>query len=159
MPARAPAGGNAPFPLTLDLEFVDRLSEPVRLGKAESVSAIIRSALARFDLRQVLVVRPAQIQISVRLPARIRQDLRKAARSKHTTVSQLVRAAVEAYLPRLEEEAAGQLQMPIPAEPAAVPTPARVRARPPAPRRRRKPKAKSRPPRRPRRGMTKKRKG
>jgi hypothetical protein len=158
MPPRASARGNAPFPLTLDLEFVDRLAEPVRLGKAESVSAIIRAALARFDLAQVLVVRPAQIQISVRLPARIRQDLRKAARSKHTTVTQLVRAAVESYLPHLEEESAGQLQMPIPVEPTAAPPPkvharpakARSRSRKPAPKRTRS---------RPRRGMTKKRKG
>lgn len=158
MAKRAPAAGNAPFPLTLDLEFVDRLAEPVRLGKAESISAIIRAALARFDLTQVLVVRPAQIQISVRLPARIRQDLRRTARSKHTTVTQLVRAAVEAYLPRLEEETAGQLQMPIPVEPAAAP-PAKVRARPPRPRRKRQPRAAKRAPARPRRAMTRKRKG
>jgi len=154
----APAGGNAPFPLTLDLEFVDRLAEPVRLGKAESISAIIRAALARFDLSQVLVVRPAQLQISVRLPARIRQDLRRTARTKHTTVTQLVRAAVEAYLPLLEQEAAGQLQMPIPVEPAKPP-PAKVRARPPKLRRRRQPAAAKRARARPRRGMTKKRKG
>ncbi len=125
MGGRPKSGGNAPFALVLDLEFLDRLGEPVRLGKAESVSAIIRAALARFDFSNVLVVRPAQLQVSVRLPARIRQSLQKTARAKHTSIGQLVRAAVEAYLPQLESEVAGQLEMPIPLEPVAPAAPAR----------------------------------
>ena len=88
--------------MTMELEFVDRLHQPVRDGKAESVSAIIREALASFDFSNVVVVHPPQVQISVRLPARIRQDLKKQARAKHTSVSQLVRSAVEAYLPVVE---------------------------------------------------------
>jgi len=116
----------------LDVEFLDRLSEPVRLGKVESVSAILRTALARFDFNHVVVMHPAQVQISVRLPARVRQTLKKTARSKHTSIGQLVRAAVEAYLPQLETEAAGQLVMPIAAEPSATD------AEPAAPRQRRR---------------------
>ncbi|MBA4136348.1 MAG: hypothetical protein C0518_03415 [Opitutus sp.] len=130
---------NRPFPIQLEVEFLDRLSEPVREGKAKSVSAIIRAALERFDLSSVVVVRPSQLLVSVRLPAAIRAELKKAARSKHTSVGQLVRAAVEAYLPQLESDTAGQLEMPIPHVelPEEVATAAALetkRARPPRPR-------------------------
>jgi Arc/MetJ-type ribon-helix-helix transcriptional regulator len=91
-----------PFPLTMEVEFIDRLGEPVRDGKAKSVSEIIRTALERYDLANVVVMHPVQVQISVRLPAGIRRMLKKVARSKHTSEGQLVRAAVEAYLPELE---------------------------------------------------------
>ncbi len=86
----------------LEVEFVDRLNEPVRDRKAKSVSEIIRTALARFDFSNVVVVRSPQVQISVRLPPETRRLLRKNARAKHTSEVQLIRAAVEAYLPELE---------------------------------------------------------
>lgn len=164
MAGRAKSDGNAPFAITLELEFLDRLNEPVRLGKAPSVSAVIRAALARYDFAHVVVLHPAQLQISVRLPARIRQQLKKTARTKHTTVGQLVRAAVEAYLPQLEAEVAGQMEIPI--APAAIPPAPPPTAAPPevVARRRTKPKpaprrSRARKPRPRRRGMTKKRKG
>lgn len=91
-----------PFPLTLEVEFLDRLHEPVREGLAKSVSDIIRQALAGYDFNNVVVMHPAQVQMSVRLPGEIRRNLRKVSRSRHTSVGQLVRAAVEAYLPQLE---------------------------------------------------------
>jgi predicted DNA-binding protein len=86
----------------MEVEFLDRLSEPVREGRAKSVSDLIRTALAHYDFSNVVVVHPAQLQISVRLPAEIRRNLQKVSRAKHTSVGQLVRAAVEAYLPELE---------------------------------------------------------
>ena len=86
----------------MEVEFLDRLNEPVRDGKAPSVSAIIRTALEQYDFSDVLVIRPSQLQISVRLPLALRRLLRKTARSKHTSIGHLVRAAVEAYLPELE---------------------------------------------------------
>jgi Arc/MetJ-type ribon-helix-helix transcriptional regulator len=101
-----------PFAIQLEVEFLDRLSEPVRDGRAKSVSEIIRSALEHFDLNNVVVVRPSQLAISVRLPGEIRRNLKKVARAKHTSVGQLVRAAVEAHLPELEAAAAGQLELP-----------------------------------------------
>ncbi len=100
-----PFNSPKPFPLQMEVEFLDRLSEPVREGRARSVSAIIRTALAEYDFSNVVVMHPSQLQISVRLPARIRQNLKKLSRSKHTSVGQLVRAAVEAYLPQLEAAA------------------------------------------------------
>jgi predicted DNA-binding protein len=86
----------------MEVEFLDRLSEPVRDGKAKSVSAIIRTALEQYDFSDVLVMRPSQLQISVRLPAELTRLLKRTARTKHTSVGHLVRAAVEAYLPEVE---------------------------------------------------------
>lgn len=108
-----------PFPLQMEVEFLDRLSEPVRDGKAKSVSDIIRTALEQYDFTDVLVMHPAQLQISVRLPLELRRLLKKTARSKNTSVGHLVRAAVEAYLPELEAR-------PVPEKPAR---PARRRQR------------------------------
>ncbi len=91
-----------PFPIQMEVEFLDRLSEPVREGRAKSVSEIVRTALEKYDFTNVVVVHPAQLQISVRLPVEIRKNLKRISRGKHTSVGQLVRAAVEAYLPSLE---------------------------------------------------------
>ena len=115
-----PAKTSKPFPIQMEVEFLDRLSEPVRDGKARSVSDIIRAALGRYDFTDVLVMHPAQLQISVRLPVEIRRQLKKTARAKHTSVGHLVRAAVEAYLPELEA-------LPVPAETAARAKPRRRR--------------------------------
>jgi predicted DNA-binding protein len=101
-----------PFPVTMEVEFLDRLSEPVREGRAKSVSEIIRAALERYDFPNVVVLHPNQLQISVRLPAEIRKTLKKVSRSKHTSVGQLVRAAVEAYLPHLEASAPAERMPP-----------------------------------------------
>lgn len=97
-----PAKASQPFPILLEVEFLDRLSEPVRDGKVNSVSDIIRVALERYDFANVVVMHPAQVQISVRLPGEIRKNLKKISRAKHTSIGHLVRAAVEAYLPALE---------------------------------------------------------
>ncbi len=94
----------SPLAIALEVEFLDRLAEPVRAGKIKSVSAIIRAALERYDFSDVLFLKPAQVSISVRLPYEVRRSLRKIAHSKKTTVTQLVRAAVEAYLPELETD-------------------------------------------------------
>jgi predicted DNA-binding protein len=102
-----------PMAVQLEVEFLDRLSEPVRDKKAKSVSEIIRTALERYDFTHMVVVRTAHVTISVRLPVELRRTLKKTARAKHTSIGQLVRTAVEAYLPQLEAETAGQLEMPI----------------------------------------------
>lgn len=109
-----------PFPIVMEVEFLDRLSEPVREGRAKSVSEIIRTALERYDFANVVVMRPAQLTISVRLAGEIRRNLKQISRAKHTSVGQLVRAAVEAYLPQLESGALDQLEIPaVPPAPVA----------------------------------------
>jgi len=128
---------NRPFPIQMEVEFLDRLSEPVRHGRAKSVSDIIRTALERYDFSNVVVMHPAQLAISVRLPHEIRRNLKQISRAKHTSVGQLVRAAVEAYLPQLESGAVDQLEIPaMPAPPVVesvlaprVPKPKRKRTK------------------------------
>lgn len=152
---RPPEG---PFAVSLEVELLDRLGEPVREGRARSVSAIVRAALEQFDFENLVVLKPSQVRISFRLPTDVRRALQAAARRHQVSVGHLVRAAVERHLPRLEQSAAGQLEMPIAAEadsasaaPSAAPAPRRRRAR-----------SRRNPPRRTRRrqgGMTKKRKG
>ena len=122
-----------PFPIQMEVEFIDRLSEPVREGRAKSVSDIIRTALERYDFANVIVMRPAQLGISVRLSAEIRRNLKVISRTKHTSVGQLVRAAVEAYLPLLESGGVDQLEMPLTPPPKVVESvrsPRRKRAKP-----------------------------
>lgn len=109
-----------PFPIVLEVEFLDRLHDPVRDGRAKSVSEIIRTALERYDFSNIVVVRPSQVMISVRLAPEIRKNLKHISRTKHTSIGQLVRAAVEAYLPELESGAVNQLEI------SAVPPPALV---------------------------------
>ena len=117
MPAKA-----RPFPIQVEVEFLDRLSEPVREGRAKSVSEIIRTALERYDFSNIVVMHPAQVAISVRLMPEIRRSLKQISRAKHTSVGQLVRAAVEAYLPQLETGAVDQLEIPnVPVPPVVEP--------------------------------------
>jgi len=98
----------------MEIEYLDRLNEPVRDRKAKSVSEIIRTALERYDFANVVVMHPAQVQISVRLPVEMRRMLKKVARSRHTSEGQLVRAAVEAYLPELEAAPSPEAKKPKP---------------------------------------------
>lgn len=132
-----------PFPIQLEVEFLDRLSEPVRHGRAKSVSDIIRTALERFDFSNIVVMHTAHVAISVRLAPEIRRNLKQISRAKHTSVGQLVRAAVEAYLPQLESGAVDQLEIPavpVPEVAESVLTP----ATPPRPKAKPKRKAKKR---------------
>jgi len=126
-----------PFPVQVEVEFLDRLSEPVREGRAKSVSEIIRTALERYDFSNIVVMHPAQVSISVRLAPEIRRSLKQISRAKHTSIGQLVRAAVEAYLPQLETGAVNQLEIPnVPVppvvEPVLLPKAKPVKARTPA---------------------------
>jgi Arc/MetJ-type ribon-helix-helix transcriptional regulator len=137
-----PNKATKPFPIQMEVEFLDRLSEPVREGRVKSVSELIRAALEKYDFANIVVMHPAQLQISVRLPAEIRRTLRQVSRSKHTSVGQLVRAAVEAYLPQVETGAVNQLEMAITPSPAAA-EPVRASRRPPTrKKKRRKPTVK-----------------
>lgn len=127
-----------PFPIMLEVELLDRLSEPVRDGRAKSVSAVIRDALEDFDFGNVVVVKPNLVQISVRLPQPLRATIERVSRQQHVSVVHLLRAALEAHLTRLEADAAGQLQIEIEPEPspAALETPAVPRELPVGQRRR-----------------------
>lgn len=141
---------DAPTALQLEVEMLDRLNEPVREGKAKSVSEIIRAALESFNFENVVVLRPSHVALSVRLPLEVRRDLKRVAREKHTSVGQLVRVAIEAYLPHLEQATAGQLEIemstavPREEEPAASSKAPAGRARTPAQPKRKKAAGKGR---------------
>lgn len=109
---------DVPTGIQLEAEFLDRLNESVRERKAKSVSEIIRAALECFDFEDVAVPRPAHVSMSVRLPIEVRRDLKRIARAKQTSIGQLVRLAVDSYLPHLDQAAAGQLEIEMP---SAVP--------------------------------------
>jgi len=143
-----PTKSAKPFPIQIEVEFLDRLSEPVREGRVKSVSELIRTALEKYDFANVVVMHPSQLQISVRLPAEIRRNLRQISRAKHTSVGQLVRAAVEAYLPQLETGAVNQLEIPAVPPPAAAESVLAPRPRP-VRKKRRKPAAKKPAPKKP----------
>ncbi len=130
-----------PFPIQMEVEFLDRLSEPVRHGKAKSVSDIIRTALERYDFSNIVVMHPAQVAISVRLAPEVHRNLKQISRAKHTSVGQLVRAAVEAYLPQLESGATEQLEIPTVPVPAVVESVLAPLAKPARPKKRRAKKA------------------
>lgn len=141
-----------PFPIQLEVEFLDRLSEPVREGRAKSVSDLVRTALERYDFSNVVVMHPAQVTISVRLAPEIRRNLKQISRAKHTSVGQLVRAAVEAYLPQVESGAVDQLQ--IPAVPEAPVVESVLAPRPKRKKKRRKVAAPAKPAKKPARRKT-----
>jgi len=152
MPHPTKAAKIGPMAVQLEVEFLDRLTEPVREKKAKSVSAIIRTALERYDFTHMVIVRTAQVMISVRLPADLRRTLKKTARTKHTSVGQLVRTAVEAYLPELEAGSAGRLKIPMMEKASKVSATRPAKSKTAAPRSGRRPKPATR-------LMTKKRKG
>ncbi|MDP1579063.1 MAG: ribbon-helix-helix protein, CopG family [Candidatus Didemnitutus sp.] len=110
----APRDDNRPFAIQLEVEFLDRISEPVREGRIKSVSELIRRALERYDFTNAVVVRPAQVVTSVRLPQAVRRELKRVSRAKHTSVNQLVRGAIEAFLPQLEMETGAAATVSIP---------------------------------------------
>ena len=113
----------------LDTDLLDRLTDVVQSGKARSVSALIRDALEPFDFDEYQVIRPSQKLISVRLPIEVRDALKQSAETKQTTVSHLVRTALEHFLVELDSENPDQLQIPLAETKPAAPEP---RTPPPA---------------------------
>ncbi len=110
----APRDDNRPFAIQLEVEFLDRISEPVREGRIKSVSELIRRAVESYDFTNAVVVRPAHVLTSVRLPQAVRRELKRVSRAKHTSVNQLVRGAIEAFLPQLELEMGDAATLAIP---------------------------------------------
>lgn len=154
-PETRPGLGRQPLTIQLEVEFLDRLSEPVREGKVASVSDLIRAAVERFNFEQVLVAHASHLPISVRLADEVRRTLKRVAKAKHTSIGHLVRAAVEAYLPEVEAQPAAPEGTKPPASPPAKRRKPSSRRRKPPPARRKSAAA----PRRKRPGMTRKRKG
>jgi len=66
-----------------------------RLG-VRPTSEAIRAALLEFDSEGYVPQRDPHAQISVRIPGELRARLKRAARKNKASVSELIRAAIEA---------------------------------------------------------------
>lgn len=95
-----------PFAMALDAELLERIRQPVVDGLARSVSALIRDALDQIEWDQVVVEKPVQEIISVRLPSDLRETLKRVADREECSVGFLVRFAVDRYLPNLTQPVA-----------------------------------------------------
>lgn len=89
--------------MALDAELLERIRQPVADGLARSVSALIRDALDQVEWDQVVVEKPVQEMISVRLPSDMREALQRVAAREQCSIGFLVRFAVDRYLPSLTQ--------------------------------------------------------
>ncbi len=95
-----------PFAMALDAELLERIRQPVADGLVRSVSSLIRDALDHVEWDQVVVEKPVQEMISVRLPADTREALKRVAEREECSIGFLVRFAVDRHLPNLTQPAA-----------------------------------------------------
>ena len=84
-------------PLTFDLPVsliakIDKVRRGHALGSA---SEVVRLAIAQFDCASFYPSRDPHRQISVRIGAKQRSDLRQAARRSGASIGEIVRAALE----------------------------------------------------------------
>lgn len=96
-------------PLTFDLPgaLVAKIRRCRReLGQA-SVSEVVRQAVARFDCAAWQPAADTHRQISVRLPAALKAELARQAKSKQVSAGELIRAALTRFSAR-PSEAAGK---------------------------------------------------
>ena len=91
------ASAKASAPLTFDLpkSLIAIIESRRRQHGLATTSETVRFALARFNLDAYRPNTEEHTQISVRIPAALRRQLRTAARKKDTSVGALLRAAIE----------------------------------------------------------------
>jgi Arc/MetJ-type ribon-helix-helix transcriptional regulator len=87
-----------PSPLTFDLPvtLIDKIEAYREKAGAASASAVIRAAVAGFNLDKFESDAVEHRQISVRLDADMKARLVKAAKKKHVSVGELLRVAIDA---------------------------------------------------------------
>lgn len=85
-------------PLTFDLTApqVRKIDQLRRSRRLRTASAVVRLAIAEFDLRAFKGRPGRHRQISVRLPRELREKLRGDARARHVSIGELLRVAIEA---------------------------------------------------------------
>jgi Arc/MetJ-type ribon-helix-helix transcriptional regulator len=84
-------------PLTFDLpvSLIAKIARAKRGHALGSASDVVRLALEQFDLGSFQPVRDPHRQISVRIASKQRAALCGAAKRKHASVGELIRAALE----------------------------------------------------------------
>jgi len=86
-----------PAPLTFDLplSLIEKIeAQRKKLGLA-STSEVVRHAISLFDIELFEANADEHRQISVRLPAKTKASLVKAAKKKQVSVGELLRVAIE----------------------------------------------------------------
>ena len=86
----------APLTFELPVELMDKIEVCRKVMGVATASAVIRTAIARFDFSKCKPVRLPQRQISVRLSSEHRATLKRQARLKDVSVGELLRLAIEA---------------------------------------------------------------
>lgn len=84
-------------PLTFDLTLpqVQKIAAVRRARGLRSISAVVRTAIAEFDIDAYEARRPRHRQISVRLDPKLREKLRRQGKQKNVSIGVLLREALE----------------------------------------------------------------
>jgi Arc/MetJ-type ribon-helix-helix transcriptional regulator len=87
----------APAPLTFDLplSLLEKIESHRKKLGLKTTSEVVRYAISQFDLGLYESNEIEHRQISVRLPAKTKASLVKAAKSKDVSVGELLRVAIE----------------------------------------------------------------
>jgi Arc/MetJ-type ribon-helix-helix transcriptional regulator len=102
-------------PLTFDLkeELIQKIDTLRGAWGATSTSDVIRLALDRYDLSTYRPPERTHRQISVRLPARTKQELFRVARQRRVSVGELLRTALESLPVRSAKAGASTKTKPV----------------------------------------------
>ena len=94
MPTPKPA---APLTFDLPVSLISKIEKARRGHELGSASEVVRLALENFDLGKFQPTHEPHRQISVRIGGKQRTALRQAAKTKDTSVGELIRAALELF--------------------------------------------------------------
>ena len=86
---------SAPLTFDLPVSLIAKIARARRDHALGSASEVVRLALEQFDLGLFQSTREPHRQISVRIAGKQRAALRRAAKQKDASVSELIRAALE----------------------------------------------------------------
>jgi len=89
------ASVSAPLTFDLPLSLISKIETSRRSRGLKTASEVIRLALEQYDFEAYHPNHDPHRQISVRISARQRSALKRHARSKHASVGELLRLAVE----------------------------------------------------------------
>ena len=89
-------------PLTFDLpqELIEKINTCRDRLDLKTASAVVRTAISRFDFKTYLPPAHDHRQISVRLPPAMRAELLRRSRQKQVSVGELLRVALESFSAR-----------------------------------------------------------
>ena len=87
----------APLTFDLPLSLIEKIATQQKKFGLRSASEVMREAIARFDIDRCASTTEPRKQVSVRLPAEMKDRLAKAAKKKKISVGGLLRLALDDY--------------------------------------------------------------